>query len=422
MLRSIKHAILLFILVASLCVIVGYTYLVADYFETGLDLSLQIFLESEARAYSEEFRSNPNVAFPHSGNLAVYASEADLPELVQGLVHGMNYEHSKHFYVFTDEIIPAPSPDQEGVYCILPWIRPDGKMLLFTYEMLDINFTTEHDRVFELRLYFILGVGGVLFLGMVGMSFFLFRKIVNPIGAISNWAVDLNKENLDAPIDFKYSELNDLANLFRETMRRMLAGVKREHVFLRNASHELRTPVAVMQNNLELLHKLGADEESRVQAPLRRMNNAVTNMKSIISTLLWASRENEPLLEVSLIQMDDLVGAIIEENTYLLKGKESQLLQTLSPVSVKAPEALVRIICNNIVRNAFQHSFQGKIEIELEGKTMRVMNETASGESCDRQDCFGVGLMLISQLVEKLDWNLSFQDVPGHFSVRLDMK
>ncbi|MEZ7196482.1 sensor histidine kinase [Pseudodesulfovibrio karagichevae] len=412
--KSIKKTIIVFVVSTSGLLVFLYSFLLDDYFMTGWDVSVQSRMQSEARVYQDAYLEDPDTPLPRSANFRVYAKWEGVPESVRDRFAGVELVEGVIEY--------SEWQDDETNYCILPWRRSDGTMLYFVLEISDDFASSNIDRMFRWRMYFLVISGVAIFIGMVGMSFFLFRRIVLPVEGISRWAGALDKDNLDTPVDFTYRELNELALLFRDALRRQMAGIEREHAFLRNASHELRTPVAVLQNNLELLERLGADADSRFKASMGRMNNAVTNMRNLIATLLWVSREQTDQLESSHVEIERLVSSIIDENAYLLKGKGNRVQQDLASVSLDVPETPLRIVLNNIIRNAFQYTFSGVIHIRLTESEFSVVNDTHAENGGRAHEGHGVGLMLISQLVDKLGWDLSIEEQEKLFSVRLSLK
>ncbi|MEQ9463842.1 MAG: histidine kinase dimerization/phospho-acceptor domain-containing protein [Haliea sp.] len=90
----------------------------------------------------------------------------------------------------------------------------------------------------------------------------LLSRISRPISRLVVWTRSLTPQRLKSqPPDFSYPELNQLAQLIRNSLSSVQESLDREHLFLRHTSHELRTPIAVIRNNVELLQKLQARDE-----------------------------------------------------------------------------------------------------------------------------------------------------------------
>ncbi|MDO6749732.1 histidine kinase dimerization/phospho-acceptor domain-containing protein, partial [Gilvimarinus sp. 1_MG-2023] len=85
------------------------------------------------------------------------------------------------------------------------------------------------------------------------------------------------------------------------------------------ASHELRTPIAVVRNNTELLRRLTERhtplDDTRVLATVARLERAGITMAQLTETLLWLSRDDIASLPVRQIAPSDLLLQLVDELT-----------------------------------------------------------------------------------------------------------
>jgi len=173
--------------------------------------------------------------------------------------------------------------------------------------------------------------------------FFIFcLSIAKPVTALAQWARALDSENLSQPPpDFPYPELNELAGLIRTSLSFVQDSLEREHRFLRHASHELRTPIAIIRNNIELLHKLKDQREPertvQQQKVIDRIDRAGLTMQHLTETLLWLSKDEIVPLAGQKLDLPRLLQELVEEMTYLLSGKEVQLMLTTDPCTIFLP-------------------------------------------------------------------------------------
>jgi signal transduction histidine kinase len=250
----------------------------------------------------------------------------------------------------------------------------------------------------------------VLIAGVLGaVILLLLRRVSRPVASLGQWAHSLNADNLSQPLpDFSYPELNDLAGLIRTSLSSVQESLDREHRFLHYASHELRTPISIIRNNIELLRKIKETQDSgylsHQEKVINRIDRASLNMQYLTETLLWLSRKEMVSLPGKSIQLDRMLAQIVAEMEYLLDRKEVELELDTSPCTVILPEFPVRIVLGNLVRNAFQHTWQGCITIRQEENRVVVANSQSPAGTGQNDVGFGLGLQLTSQLTEKLDW------------------
>jgi signal transduction histidine kinase len=132
---------------------------------------------------------------------------------------------------------------------------------------------------------------------------------------------------------------------------------EREHRFLRHTSHELRTPISIIRNNIELAHKIknssDHDWSTKLVQIIDRIDRASLNMQHLTETLLWLSRDAlEPLPEQK-IDLDPLIRQLADEMRYLLSSKAVELELSTEHCKVTLPEIAARIVLGNLIRNAF---------------------------------------------------------------------
>jgi len=408
---SLRRAVILFIVATSGLLIVSYSILLSFYMTRGLNISTEFRLKDEAQAYDEQFRNDPETPLPQPARINVYTDYVALPDLVRS-------SHPEK-RLLPDSFVKGHTDNE--FYYLYTFKRSDGKILYFLL----------HRRIEELskqtvwryhtyHLYSPIIVGLISIALVIALAVFILRRVAQPVEDLRKWAVGLDMETLDSSdIEFKYQELNEMADLFRSTLRRLGEGVEREKRFQKFASHELRTPIAIMQNNLELLECLGIRDIDRFKASYGRMDKAVKNMRHLTTALLWVSREEKLPLQVETIALDCLISDVLDENAYLLVGKGISLKTVLPAIGVNAPRIVAHIILSNVIRNAFQHTYEGEILISLEEGRVHLANTVRPYAHEGDTECYGLGLQLTSQLVRRIGWNMEIVERPDEFVVDL---
>jgi len=408
---SIRRSIIIFILCISSILVLSYSVMMGYYLISGLDLSTEYRLRDEAQNYAARFQEDPGAQLPRSAHLNAYADYAALPAAVRSRFQKQDLQPD----MFTQH------QSNGAHYFIYTFKRPDGAVVYFIFHFLEEEMSERAIRRFNAYLFYAPAtVGGVTILLVLGLSVFMLRRVARPVEDLRNWAFALDLDSVESRTpDFKYEELNQLGELFSKAVSRLGEGIEREKRFQRYASHELRTPIAVLQNNLELMERLGIGEHDRFTSSYQRMDKAVENMRHLTTTLLWVSREEYVDLPGDEIELHAMITEIIDESSYLLVGKDVSLDMALSQASVHAPLTVARIIISNIVRNAFQHTYEGGVRIRLEQGRLVVDNNVNPDANSGETSSHGLGLALITQLTEKLGWDLELVEEGGRFSVTL---
>ena len=251
---------------------------------------------------------------------------------------------------------------------------------------------------------------------------FIIRKVTKPVEALKDWAKSLDEDKLKQPIpDFQYSELNMLAKIVNSSLSTVQESLARELQFLSYASHELRTPITVVRANTELLIKLHEKEGGTAKqfAVLERIDRAGKTMTNLTETLLWLSRDDANLPAGEKLNIAQLIEQLVGELSYLLKNKPLQLEVKTESYIVNAAEVPCRIVLTNLIRNAFQHTIEGKVSIsQVEGRVAIInSNEDRVIDSSDLG--FGLGLQLTKKLADRYGWLYSDKIDDSSYQVQI---
>ncbi|MBP6799456.1 MAG: HAMP domain-containing histidine kinase, partial [Luteimonas sp.] len=207
--------------------------------------------------------------------------------------------------------------------------------------------------------------------------------------------------------------------------------VERERTFVNTASHELRTPVAVIDGAAEIGLQAGADADA-ARHQLLRIQRISRDMRQLIALLLALAKDPSRLAQASEpIELPRLLSDIIDDHRYLTAGKSLQLrLSAPEACRIVAPPGIVRAAIGNLLRNAIEHSGNGTIEVELRRDATVVIRDPGHGMSPEQVSAIygrlarggtlqggGIGLDLIARLCEHLGWRLDIASDPAHGTV-----
>lgn len=138
------------------------------------------------------------------------------------------------------------------------------------------------------------GVGGIAFSIFGGVL--LSKQFVKPITKLSRTMRNIKYNGLTARVDFidNQDELSKLSHMFNEMMDRLEASFKQQNQFVEDASHELRTPIAIIEGHLKLLARWGKDDPSILNESLYASLEELARLKNLTQDLL-ASSHAEPI-------------------------------------------------------------------------------------------------------------------------------
>ncbi len=298
------------------------------------------------------------------------------------------------------------------------------------FDVAGIEAESAEDWWLLLLISTVVGTLGVL---GFGLGVLVMRRAVAPVAELAKAVAELDLEHLSTDdhkrIDsgrFGDDEVGVLAGAIEKTLERISAFVTRERDFTSAASHELRTPITVITGALELLAQSDLAERD-VQA-LDRVRRATLDMTTTIEMFLCLARETDDGLYAEQFLVTPLVRRAIDLQRHLLSGKSVDVeIEHLDNPSVCGHQQAFFIAVNNLVRNAFEHTYagQGPISILIKQQELLITNQINHSTNqlstkhqhrdVDGQFApagasshgYGLGLGIVQRLCERNGWSFS---------------
>jgi heavy metal sensor kinase len=213
----------------------------------------------------------------------------------------------------------------------------------------------------RMREIFFLGLPAALLLTAVG-GFMLARKTLQPVVDISNQAERIGAQNLDERLDVRNprDELGRLALVINALLSRLEGSFTKIHEFIADASHELRTPVAIIHGEADV----ALSRERSVadyQASLRVIREQSSRMGRIVNDMLALTRadSNRPPRREELY-LDELVEECCHAaQTLAAPAGVTLSVDTEEGIQLLGDAELLRRMTFNLLDNAIHYTPSG---------------------------------------------------------------
>ncbi|AWH54281.1 two-component sensor histidine kinase [Stenotrophomonas sp. ESTM1D_MKCIP4_1] len=291
---------------------------------------------------------------------------------------------------------------------------------------LALDITDFHDlEQFATRWVMLAGI--IMVFVTVLMASFGMERVVRPLSLLAQHIGALRPGEQGQRIDVDprgSSELHTIADALNDYLDRNEQFVERERVFISTASHELRTPIAVITGAAELaLEQPGLPERAHQQ--MQRVLRTAQGVEQLIELLLVLARDPARLAaRAERIALEQLLPEIVDDHRHLLGDKDLSIGIQAATVDIVAPLAVVQAAIGNLLRNAIENSGRGHIELRLSAQAVLTLQDPGHGMAPEeiaaiharmargeRADRGGIGLDLIARLCEHLGWTLQLQPV-----------
>jgi len=358
-------------------------------------------IEDEARYIVERYTKDSLLAKPRQNFIRAYHSIEQAPDEIKALYLAQPGKkeypgsHGRHYHVFASQAEPSFILVAEVSEYLM--VRPMTRGLLI-----------------------FLGISSVIMLLLAWLvGYWLAKKSLKPLSELAQLVERTEPENLPESFAESYtqSEVGILARSLEVAIKRIRTFIAREQHFTRDASHELRTPIAVIKGATELLEKKTfSSEDSEIVA---RIKTAVVQMEQTVNTLLTLAREEADQEGRKLVPLLPIVEQTVIDNAYLIDDKPVEIKVDISPeAKVYSTAGIIQILLSNLISNAFQYTPQGEVVIRFKDEKLVIFDSgTGIDESIKRQVFeplvkgeesrgFGIGMSIVKRLCERQKFSI----------------
>ncbi|MER5883245.1 ATP-binding protein [Streptomyces sp. NPDC001941] len=221
------------------------------------------------------------------------------------------------------------------------------------------------------------GVGLVVMALLAGvLGWWLAGRALRPVTSVTEAARRISDENLHQRLALTGpdDELHRLADTFDTMLERLEKSFESQRRFVANASHELKTPLAVQRTSLQVgfADPLPADL-AEVRDELLASNRDATRM---VEALLLLARSDRGLEESGPVDLVATARQVTADQA--ARADEAGVAVAVAegaPLTVLGDPLLLRHLLSNLVDNAVRYNHEGgRVDVTFEGRTVTVTN------------------------------------------------
>ncbi len=212
----------------------------------------------------------------------------------------------------------------------------------------------------QLQTIYFAGIAITLVLGGM-VSWLLVRVGLYPVSRIAQTAYRIAQSgNLQERLDYDgpQDEIGRLATAFNQMMERLESAFEVQRAFIADTAHELRTPLATMLGNLDLLQRYGHDAQRRQQALLATKREGERTARLAANLLLLAQAEAGQQLILKPVALDEVMLTVYEQAARLANNVDVRLEQCEEVLVLGDSDRLNQLLIN-LLDNAIKHTEPG---------------------------------------------------------------
>jgi len=253
-----------------------------------------------------------------------------------------------------------------------------------------------------------------LFLLSLVVGWVMSGRVLKPVKEITSVARDIQASDLSRRIALEGpdDELTRLADTFDGMLDRLDNAFTSQRQFLADTSHDLRTPLAVIQANIELVADDPGSSIGEWQEAGGIVRRNTDKMSKMIDGLLAAARMQIGKAQSVSLDLAEMVEAKASEFTPLVTERAITVEAVVAPAVVQGVEVPLDRALSNLLDNAQREAPQGSVVTlgsgAVDGWAWMAVQDQGPGLPTEQEDRIGLGLSIVTQIAEAhggaLDW------------------
>ncbi len=233
-------------------------------------------------------------------------------------------------------------------------------------------------------------VNSILFVFLMILGYYLINKTISPLKRILNDLEGLQKKQ-DLSLRLKEQNTRDEFEQLTNTFNKMLEGIENsvENIkqFSSDASHELKTPLTIIQGEIELCLQ-GNKSKEELKIVLEKIDKEQKGLQNIIQDFLLLARLDKEVLKKNSASLDKVIFDCIELNLETLENKNLKLEVDIEEnLEVMFDEKYLSIVINNLISNGVKYTHEGFVKIIAKKQKDTILFEISdSGIGMKKED------------------------------------
>lgn len=285
-----------------------------------------------------------------------------------------------------------------------------------------INLVESEDMILSIAMLFCI-ILSVLLIGLYFITRRLSSKLWKPFYSTLEQVEQFELDKSTNP-NFPQTDTEEFTRLNQSLGRLLERNVliyKNQKEFIENAAHELNTPLAFFQAELDaLVQELSFTKE--IGNRLTNLNDSAARLNRINKNLLLLSKiENNQYAAMGQVHAGDIIRKQSEFLSEQAEPREVSVhVKQMEPLAVKANATLLEIAVGNLFLNALRHNRQGGQIFVNFYQNMLTISNTSEQPELNKEKIFqrfsnpgqnggsGLGLAIVKKISDIHDWTLNY--------------
>lgn len=227
------------------------------------------------------------------------------------------------------------------------------------------------------------------FIGIIAsviLGYIVSKRMLRPIDYITKTAESISINNLKERIEVNGpdDELKRLGNTFNNMINRLQGAFDRQVQFVSDASHELKTPIAIIQGYANLLDRWGKDDKEALEKSIYAIKLETNNMANLVERLLFIAKGDSGTqrIEKKEFWLNELITEVVRESkliapNYIISSDKNDTVSIVA--DYKMLKQMLRIFIDNSIKFSPENSIIDISSEIQENKVKITVRDTGIG-------------------------------------------
>lgn len=235
-----------------------------------------------------------------------------------------------------------------------------------------------------IKITLILAIFTVLISIYISKNFYF--KFMKPLNTLQEVTNKLNLNTLDNKIEAttKYIEFSNIITAYENMLKRLKTQTDAQIDFVNNASHELKTPIFIINGYINLIKRWGHENEEITKEAIESIEEETKNMSNLVSKLLFLAKDNLADIDHKRFDITSLIKNIIHDLKVIYPDQKINFEG--AEVEIVSDYNLIKQLLLNLIENAIKYGRKNDIDINIIERKNVVIEIKDKGEGISKEN------------------------------------
>lgn len=213
-----------------------------------------------------------------------------------------------------------------------------------------------------------------------------YKKFISSLRELQETANQIDLDSISRTINTRsdFIEFANVMNSYENMLERLKEQTEAQIDFVNNASHELKTPIFIIDGYINLIKRWGINDEKISREAIDSISEEAKNMDSLVKKLLFLAKDNKSTLEITDFSLDKVIGDIIND-LRIVYPRQTISFNSKNHI-IKSDYYLVKQLFFNLIENSIKYGRENPIEIDITSNKNIIVAIKDGGEGISEEN------------------------------------